>query len=115
MQVAQKPGEGSALTREVLKEFAGLHHQLTEVHGVKVRRQFRIGGKGGREGAWVEGSGAAFQEASWKLLFRISKQGIMEYEGKAISMILTSHLNAAELVLKLILDMLLGDTFSSPS
>lgn len=37
MHAAQKPGEGSALTRQVLKEFAGLHHQLTEVAGVKVR------------------------------------------------------------------------------
>ncbi len=38
MHTADKPGEGSgALTRQVLKEYAGLHHQLSEVHGVKVR------------------------------------------------------------------------------
>jgi len=36
MHAASKPGEGSALTRQVLKEYAGLHHQLTEVAGVKV-------------------------------------------------------------------------------
>ncbi len=38
MHAAAKPGEGSSLTRQVLKEFAGLHHQLTEVAGVQVRR-----------------------------------------------------------------------------
>jgi hypothetical protein len=37
MHSAQKPGEGSDLTRQVLREFSGLHHQLTEVAGVKVR------------------------------------------------------------------------------
>mmetsp|Transcript_6 Transcript_6/g.8 ORF Transcript_6/g.8 Transcript_6/m.8 type:complete len:487 (-) Transcript_6:423-1883(-) len=36
MHKASKPGEGSELTRQVLKEYAGLHHQLTEVAGVKV-------------------------------------------------------------------------------
>eukprot|EP00798_Chlamydomonas_sp_ICE-L_P016096 gene16096-22238_t len=36
MHVAAKPGEGSELTRKVLREFAGLHHQLTQVHGVNV-------------------------------------------------------------------------------
>ncbi len=35
MHKAPKPGEGSELTRQVLKEYAGLHHQLTEVAGVK--------------------------------------------------------------------------------
>ena len=37
MHHAQKAGEGSTLTRQVLKEYAGLYHQLTEVAGVKVR------------------------------------------------------------------------------
>lgn len=38
MHTADKPGEGSGgLTREVLREYAGLHHQLTEIGGVKVR------------------------------------------------------------------------------
>lgn len=37
MQVADKPGEGSGLlTREVLREYASLYHQLTEVHRVNV-------------------------------------------------------------------------------
>lgn len=36
MHAAARPGEGSSLTCQVLKEFAGLHHQLTEVAGVKV-------------------------------------------------------------------------------
>jgi hypothetical protein len=43
MHVAAKPGEGSTLTRQVLKEYAGLYHQLNEIQGVKVRR----GGEGG--------------------------------------------------------------------
>lgn len=33
MNKAPKPGEGTDLTSEVCREFAGLHHQLTEVHG----------------------------------------------------------------------------------
>ncbi len=37
MHSAAKPGEGTELTRAVLREFAGLHHQLTQVAGVKVR------------------------------------------------------------------------------
>ncbi|GFR43262.1 hypothetical protein Agub_g4323 [Astrephomene gubernaculifera] len=37
MHAASKPGEGGGqLTRQVLREFAGLHHQLTQVAGVKV-------------------------------------------------------------------------------
>lgn len=36
MHAAAKPGEGTELTRAVLKEFAGLHHALTEQAGVKV-------------------------------------------------------------------------------
>ncbi|GLC77786.1 hypothetical protein PLESTB_000956200 [Pleodorina starrii] len=37
MHAAAKPGEGgNALTRQVLREFAGLHHALTQVAGVKV-------------------------------------------------------------------------------
>ncbi|PNH03639.1 hypothetical protein TSOC_010283 [Tetrabaena socialis] len=36
MHKAQKPGEGNELTRAVLAEFAGLHHALTQVAGVKV-------------------------------------------------------------------------------
>mmetsp|Transcript_25245 Transcript_25245/g.54866 ORF Transcript_25245/g.54866 Transcript_25245/m.54866 type:complete len:494 (-) Transcript_25245:950-2431(-) len=36
MHAAQKPGEGNSLTRQVLAEYAGLYHQLTEVQGVKV-------------------------------------------------------------------------------
>lgn len=36
MHAAQKPGEGTELTKQVLREFAALHHQLTEVAGVKV-------------------------------------------------------------------------------
>ena len=40
MHAAQKPGEGSALTRQVLSEFAALHHQLTEVAGVNVSREY---------------------------------------------------------------------------
>ncbi|GIL62308.1 hypothetical protein Vafri_16587 [Volvox africanus] len=36
MHAAAKPGEGNDLTRQVLREFAGLHHVLTQVAGVKV-------------------------------------------------------------------------------
>lgn len=36
MHKAATPGAGSSLTRKVLKEFAELHHQLTEVAGVQV-------------------------------------------------------------------------------
>ncbi|KAG2502170.1 hypothetical protein HYH03_000657 [Edaphochlamys debaryana] len=37
MHAAAKPGEGgNELTRQVLREFAGLHHALTQVAGVKV-------------------------------------------------------------------------------
>lgn len=36
MHAAAKPGEGSELTKTVAAEFAQLHHQLTEVHGVRV-------------------------------------------------------------------------------
>lgn len=44
MHSAAKPGEGTELTREVLREFAGLHHALTQVAGVKVRAPGRRGG-----------------------------------------------------------------------
>ncbi|MEW5308120.1 MAG: hypothetical protein WDW38_000101 [Sanguina aurantia] len=36
MHVASAPGAGSELTRTVLREYAGLHHALTEVAGVQV-------------------------------------------------------------------------------
>ncbi len=46
MHAAAKPGEGNELTRQVLREFAGLHHALSQVAGVKVR----WGLAGGRAG-----------------------------------------------------------------
>ncbi|GAX75298.1 hypothetical protein CEUSTIGMA_g2743.t1 [Chlamydomonas eustigma] len=36
MHSAERPGEGSSLTRQVLAEYSSMHHQLTEVSGVKV-------------------------------------------------------------------------------
>lgn len=40
MHVASAPGAGSELTRTVLREYAGLHHALTEVAGVQVSQVF---------------------------------------------------------------------------
>ena len=36
MHTAARPGEGDGLTSAVLREFAALHHQLTEVHGARL-------------------------------------------------------------------------------
>lgn len=45
MHAAAKPGEGSGLTREVLREFAGLHRALTD-------KGVQVGARGRGRGQW---------------------------------------------------------------